>query len=270
MPFGSFGEAAAGDTIKGPYADYDAALAALRADAAAADGDIYLLNDGRMFAALTGDLGWLLPPRAYNRTSGLVSNATGNAEFSKADALADVTDRGWVASTTAPGSVTKTAGAALICSSPNPATTVASFIFTPTSALTKGLAIFKITGITGGQKANNNLWIYTGAAFFRFTLANVSAGNVGLLASFSAIDGDAKGDLNSVSTPVWVALEVDNSSTSTLQKVFLLESDDMLAIQESDVTDSATTSAFRFYTANTTPQDPAVLQCEEAAIFRYS
>jgi len=256
--------------VKGPYADYTTALAALRADAGASDGDSYQRDDGRTFAALTGDLGWLVPPRAYNRISGLVTNATGSAEFAKADALADVTGRGWVVSTTGTGSVTKSAGAALICSSPNPATTVAQLEFTPTTALAKGLVILKITGITGAQKANNNLWLHTGAAFFRFTLANGSAGSVGILESFSTIDPDAKGDLTSVTTPVWVALEVDNTSTDTLQKAYLIDGDNMLAIEEGDVTSSTVTSKIALYTANTTPQDPAIIQCEEAAAFRYS
>jgi len=256
--------------VKGPYADYSTALAALRADAGASDGDVYQLTDGRMFSALTGDLGWLLPPRAYGRTSGLVVNATGNAEFTKADALGDVTGRGWVTSTTGVGTVTKSAGAALICSSPNPATSSATLEFTPTTALTKGLVIFKITGITGGQKANNNLWLFTGAAFFRFTLANGSPGNVGILESFSTIDPDAKGDLTSVTTPVWIALEVDNTTTDTLQKAYLIDGDNMLTIEEGDVTNSTVTSKIALYTANTTPQDPAVIQCEEAAAFRYA
>ena len=78
---GYFVPASADDRLAGPYADYSTALAALRADSSASDGDVYVLNDGRAFKALTGDIGWLLPSRAYNRTSGLVVNATGNAEF---------------------------------------------------------------------------------------------------------------------------------------------------------------------------------------------
>jgi len=267
---GYFVPASADDRLAGPYADYSTALAALRADSSASDGDVYVLNDGRAFKALTGDIGWLLPSRAYNRTSGLVVNATGNAEFTKADDLAAVTGRGWVTSITGVGTVTKSAGAALICSSPNPATSSAMLEFTPTTALTKGLAIFKITGITGGQRANNNLWLYTGAAFFRFTLANGSAGSVGILESFSTVDADAKGNLSTVTAPVWIALEVDNTSTDAPQKAYLLDGDDMLLIEEGDVTNSTVTSKVALYTANTTPQDPAIIQCEEAAAFRYS
>jgi len=255
--------------VKGPYADYSTALAALRADAGASDGDVYQLTDGRMFSALTGDLGWLLPPRAYGRTSGLVVNATGNAEFAKADALGDVTGRGWAAVLSS-GTVTKSAGAALIVNSGTPATKTATFQFTPTTAVTKGLFIFKITGITGSVMANGNVYINTGSISMRLTLTRSAAGGIDLLSAYNTVEPDSRGGLthSTISTPIWLAIEVDDTSTTTLQRVIQLDSDPQIVVEKQHVT-TTTDSGIKFYAANTTGVVHEI-QCEEAAAFRYA
>ncbi len=255
--------------VKGPYADYDAALTALRADATASDGDLYQLDDGRTFAALTGDLGWLVPPRAYDRISGLVINATGNAEFTKADDLAAVTGRGWVVIASG-GTVTKSADAALIINSGTPQTKTSELRFTPTTAVAKGLFIAKITGITGSVMANCNLNFVTGAINMRLTLTRSAAGGIDLLSAYNTVEADSRGGLthSTVSTPIWLAIEVDDTTAATLQRVFQLDSDPQIVVEKQHVT-TTTSSFMRFYAVNTTGPTHEI-QCEEAAVFRYS
>ena len=266
MPFLDFGITPE-EGVKGPYADYSTALAALRADAGASDGDIYQLDDGRTFAALTGDLGWLVPPRAYERTSGLVTNATGNAEFAKADALADVTGRGWSAAENGTGTATKSAGAALVVSAPSNSASVL-FDFVPTANLDAGLILFKLTGITGAVMGNANAIINTGSKSVRLSFSYLAAGGVSLLQSGTAPEADQKGDFSSVTAPVWVAIEIDEASATTLQRVLPLEGDKALVVERDEGVSTAQ-SVIRIYAANTT-SSAHELQIEELVAIRYA
>jgi hypothetical protein len=253
--------------VKGPYADYSTALAALRADAGASDGDVYQLTDGRIFSALTGDLGWLLPPRAYGRASGLVVNATGNAEFAKADALAAVLARGWSATENGTGTATKSAAAALVVSAPSNGASVL-FDFVPTANLDAGLILFKLTGITGAVMGNANVIINTGSKSVRLSVSYLAAGGVSLLQSGTAAEADQKGDLSSVTTPVWVAIEIDEASATTLQRALPLEGDEALVVERDEGVSTAQ-SVIRIYAANTT-SSAHELQIEELVAVRYA
>jgi hypothetical protein len=255
--------------VKGPYADYDTALTALRVDATASDGDLYQLDNGEVFAALTGDIGWLVPARAYGRISGLVSNATGNAEFTKADDLTAVTGRGWAPATSG-GTVTKSANAALIINSGTPQTKSAEIRFTPTDPVAKGLFIAKFTSLTGSVMANNNMQMFTGAIFMRLTLTRSAPGGLDLLSTYNVVEVDSRGGLtnSTVSTPIWLAIEVDDTSTTTLQRVLQLDSDPQIVVEKQHVTTSPS-SYVRLYTSNSTGPVHEI-QCEEAAVFRYS
>ena len=141
---GYFVPATGDDRLKGPYADYDAALTALRADSGASDGDVYQLNNGLVYLANTSGPSILLPPDLHSQGWTHHSNATGDAYFTSSDALADVSGRGWDVTDNETGaSVTKSAGSALVMTA-GTGSNYARVKFTPTAnSQTSTLVIWK-------------------------------------------------------------------------------------------------------------------------------
>ena len=152
--------------VKGPYADYDTALTALRADAGASDGDAYQLDSGQLFAAYTSEgPGILIPSDLYPQVDAYVSNATGIA----ADTQADLVSRGWTVTTSGSGTITGGDGSPFRLDTVTGSSTGASVVFLPTSNATHSLMLIKIQPISGTSTAVTRLRIYTGTRYFQIS-----------------------------------------------------------------------------------------------------
>ena len=171
LDFGAVAE----EGVKGPYADYDTALTALRADAGASDGDVYQLNNGLIYLANTSGPSILLPPDLHSQGWTHHSNATGDAYFTSSDALADVSGRGWdVTDNEVGASVTKSAGSALVMTGGS-SSNYARVKFTPTAnAQTSTLAIVKASS-TATSILHVNGFIQSGNYWINFSLSPGSA-----------------------------------------------------------------------------------------------
>ena len=131
---GYFIPASADDRLAGPYADYDTALAALRADAAASDGDVYELDSGDVFVAQSiGSSYALIPPAWADQIQGDMSNASGSALRIAGESKATTLGRGWVEFNNV-GTITES-GDALRLDSSDTGGGYAQLRFTPTSTL---------------------------------------------------------------------------------------------------------------------------------------
>jgi hypothetical protein len=167
--------AVADSGINGPYADYDTALTALRADASASDGDVYQLNNGLVYLANVSGAKILLPPDLHSQGWTHHTNATGSAYFTSSDALADVSGRGWdVTDNEVGASVTKSAGSALVMTGGS-SSNYARVKFTPTAnAQTSTLAIVKASS-TATSILHVNGFIQSGNYWINFSLSPGSA-----------------------------------------------------------------------------------------------
>jgi hypothetical protein len=133
MPFLDFGISPE-EGVKGPYADYDTALAALRADAGASDGDLYELDSGDVYVAQSiGSAFGLIPARWVDQISGDMSNASGSALRITGESKATTLARGWVEFNNV-GTITESGDALRLDSSDTPSG-YAQLQFTPTSTL---------------------------------------------------------------------------------------------------------------------------------------
>ena len=92
LDFGAVAE----EGVKGPYATYSAALAAVQADAGAADGDVYELDSGELYVAKSIGTSWGLIPAAWaDQIQEDMSNATGSALRIAGETLLTTLGRGW-------------------------------------------------------------------------------------------------------------------------------------------------------------------------------
>lgn len=218
MPFGSFGEAAAGDTIKGPYSDYDAALTALRADAAAADGDVYQLDNGLIYLANLSGPKILMPPDLHSQGWTHHTNASGSAYLTSSDALADVSGRGWDVTDNETGAtVTKTAGSALVMTG-GTGNNFARLKFDPTTNTQDTiLLVIKATSTTTTFKATNG-YLQSGTFWMNFALANGSADHA-VWYKGSSVSGEGVADFGGG----FVALLLRKGDADATSEIFSLE-----------------------------------------------
>jgi hypothetical protein len=118
--------------VKGPYATYSAALAALQADAGAADGDVYELDSGDVYVAQSiGSSFGLIPSKWADQISGDMSNASGSALRIAGESKATTLARGWTESVNH-GTLTEV-GDALRLDSSTTSNGFCNFIFFPTT-----------------------------------------------------------------------------------------------------------------------------------------
>jgi len=121
--------------VKGPYADYSAALAALRADAGAADGDVYELDSGDVYVAQSiGSSFGLIPSKWADQIQEDMSNATGSALRIAGESKATTLGRGWTELLQNGGTITES-GDALRLDSGTTSSGLARLQFVPTSGL---------------------------------------------------------------------------------------------------------------------------------------
>jgi len=131
---GYFVPAAGDDRLAGPYASYDAALTALRADSGASDGDVYQLTSGDTYVAQSiGSSFGLIPAKWADQISGDMSNASGSALRIAGESKATTLARGWVEFNNV-GTITES-GDALRLDSSDTSSGYAQLQFTPTSTL---------------------------------------------------------------------------------------------------------------------------------------
>jgi len=118
--------------VKGPYATYSAALAAVQADASAADGDVYELDSGDLYVAQSIGSSWgLIPSRWADAISADVSNASGSALRIAGETLATTLARGWI-EVNSNGTITESGDALRLDSGTNN-NDYATLRFTPTT-----------------------------------------------------------------------------------------------------------------------------------------
>ena len=229
MPFLDFGISPE-EGVKGPYTDYDTALAALRADAGASDGDAYQLDSGQLFAAYTSEgPGILIPSDLYARVSGYVSNASGTSHLTTSDSKADLTGRGWVITESNEGTVTGGAGSpfrldagANIGGSDDSA----ALEFIPASSQSSAICLVKMQPISGGLTGQSIASaIYTGARRLRVSCSDGSNG------VFNVVDsGGGNTNLSAAigtiieTSATWFVTYVDATSTGNVTYFRRIES----------------------------------------------
>ena len=131
---GYFVPASADDRLAGPYADYSTALAALRADSSASDGDVYVLNSGDVYVAQSiGSSFGLIPSAWADQIQEDMSNATGSALRIAGETLLTTLGRGWTEFNNV-GTITES-GDALRFDSSTTNNGYAQLHFSPTSGL---------------------------------------------------------------------------------------------------------------------------------------
>ena len=162
--------AVADSGINGPYADYDAALTALRADASASDGDVYQLNNGQLFAAYTSEgPGILIPSDLYPQIDAYVSNATGIAHQTTADTQAALVARGWTTATTGSGTITGGSGSAFRLDTVTGTSTSAEIQFASSTSTPRVLLLTKIQPIVGTTLAASRHRVFSGARYLQMS-----------------------------------------------------------------------------------------------------
>ena len=248
LDFGTVPEAG----IKGPYADYDTALAALRADAAASDGDLYQLDDERVFAALTSSgPGILIPADLYGRVSGYASNASGDAHFVVTDTEAEVLARGWTFTEQNAGTVTggdgspfRTDAGTNIGGSFDSAT----IRFVPTAAQTSVLLLVKAQPISGTFNGQSFfVRTLTGADSFRISCTDGSSGAFSVIQSGTTNLSAAVGAIQNSSNADWYMMFADTTSSTNLVSFQRIDdsAEESLTVEVSDL--PSTTSNFVAY-----------------------
>lgn len=191
MPFLDFGISPE-EGVKGPYADYATALAALRADAGASDGDLYQLDNGLVYAANTSGPGILMPSDLHSQGWTHHTNATGSAYFTSVDdedTDGDLTNRGWDVSDNETGaSVSKVGGSALVMTG-GTGSNYARVKFTPTTnAQASTLVIWKASSSATSLLYLNG-FVQAGNYWLNFSLSPGTANHVAWRKS-SAVAGE--------------------------------------------------------------------------------
>ena len=187
---GYFVPASADDRLAGPYADYDAALTALRADSGASDGDAYQLNSGDVYVAQSiGSFFGLIPAKWAGQISGAVSNASGSALRIAGEAKATTLGRGWVENNSN-GTITES-GDALRFDSSATASGRAQLQFTPTTgpAASTGVLVALVIQMVDVSTTDSSAYIEIrdGAKKRRVALDNLGvAGDVAWHSSSSS------------------------------------------------------------------------------------
>ncbi len=114
--------------------------------------------------------GPFVPAEIYPLISGYVSNASGDAKILPADALADVTGRGFTTSLAGSGDVTKTADSGLVVSTGVTNASEAELRFVPTVAPSKSLLVVRLAFASSSSNARNlNPMVGDGTRYVRLT-----------------------------------------------------------------------------------------------------
>ena len=167
---GYFVPASADDRLAGPYADYDAALTALRADSGASDGDAYVLSSGQLFAAYVSEgSGILIPSDLYPQIDAYVSNATGIAHQTTADTQAALVARGWTTTTSGSGTITGGDGSAFRLDTVTGSSTSAEIQFASSTSTPRVLMLTKIQPIVGTTLAVSRHRVFSGARYLQMS-----------------------------------------------------------------------------------------------------
>ena len=176
MPFLDFGISPESG-VNGPYADYDTALAALRADAGASDGDAYQLDSGQLFAAYTSEgPGILIPSDLYPQVDAYVSNATGIAHQTSDDTQADLVARGWTIATSGNGTVTGGDGSPFRLDTVSGSSTNAEVRFDSSSNTPRFLMLTKIQSISGTNLAGTRHRVFSGTRYLQMSSTDGALG----------------------------------------------------------------------------------------------
>ena len=221
MPFLDFGVSPASGGPKGPYADYQTALDALRADTGASDGDLYQLDSGRLFVALTSSgPGILIPSDLYPRVSGYASNASGDAHFVVTDTEAEILARGWTITEQNAGVVSGGGGSAFRTDA---GTNIggpfdnASIHFTPTSAQTSVLLLVKAQPILGTFNGQSFfVRTLTGADDFRISCTNGALGSFSVIQSGTTNLSAAVGAIQNSAAADWYIMYCDTTTQTNM------------------------------------------------------
>jgi len=206
--------------VKGPYADYDTALTALRADAGASDGDLYQLANDMTFNAFTSEgPGILIPSDLYDRVSGYVSNVTGASYLTTSDSKTDLTTRGWAVTESNEGTVTGGEGSAFRCDAGTNiggSSDSAILSFTPSSSQTSVLLLVKLQPISGTLNGQSYApGIYTGADQFRVVCTDGSNGSFNVLQSGTTNLSAAIGDITETAA-TWFVMYCDTTASTNV------------------------------------------------------
>jgi len=259
MPFLDFGLSPE-EGVKGPYADYDTALAALRADAGASDGDLYQLDDERVFVALTSSgPGILIPADLYGRVSGYASNASGDAHFVITDTEAEVLARGWTFTEQNAGTVTggdgspfrTDAGTNIGGSFDN-----ATIRFVPTAAQARVLMLVKAQPISGTLNGQS-FFVRTlnGSEYFQISASNGSVGAFSVIQSGTTNLSAAVGAIQDSSDADWYMMFADTTSSTNLVSFQRIDdpAEESLTVEVSDL-------------PSTTANVAAYLGCQQGSV----
>tara|TARA_S200002703_G_scaffold129826_1_gene117004 strand:+ start:457 stop:1290 length:834 start_codon:yes stop_codon:yes gene_type:complete len=241
MGFFSWGIAPT-EGVKGPYTDYQTALDALRADTGASDGDLYQLDDDRVFAALTSSgPGILIPADLYGRVSGYASNASGDAHFVVTDTEAEVLARGWTFTEQNAGTVTGGNGSPFRTDA---GTNIggpfdnASIRFVPTAAQTSVLLLVKAQPISGTLNGQSFfVRTLTGADAFHISCTNGSLGAFSVIQSGTTNLGAAVGAIQDSTNADWYMMFADTTSSANLVSFQRIDdpAEESLTVEVSDL-----------------------------------
>ncbi len=246
--------------VKGPYADYDAALTALRADATASDGDVYQLDNERLFVALTSSgPGILIPSDLYPRVSGYASNASGDAHFIVTDTEAEVLARGWTFTEQNAGTVTGGDGSPFRTDA---GTNIggpfdnATMRFAPTAAATRLLMLVKAQPISGTLNGQS-FFVRTlnGSEYFQISASNGSVGAFSVIQSGTTNLSAAVGAIQDSSDADWYMMFADTTSSTNLVSFQRIDdpAEESLTVEVSDL-------------PSTTANVAAYLGCQQGSI----
>jgi len=171
------------DRLNGPYANYDAALTALRSKSLAQDGDAYVLSSGQLFAAYVSEgPGILIPADLYPQIDAYVSNATGIAHQTTTDTQADLIARGWTTTTTGAGTITGGDGSAFRLNTVTGSSTSAEIQFVSSTNTPRVLMLTKIQPIVGTTLSASRHRIFSGARYLQMSSTD------GVLGQFDTYD----------------------------------------------------------------------------------
>ena len=220
--------AVADSGVKGPYADYDAAITALRSDVTASDGDLYQLDNDMTFNAFVSEgPGILIPSDLYDRVSGYVDNASGDAYFISADTEAEIVARGWVIVENNNGTVSGGNGSPFRCDSGTSAGGAAdtgAIQFTPSSSQSSIIQIVKLdtAGTAIRPEQSYACSHYDGSRVLRVVSTAGSVGAFGIYSSLNTLLSAAVGAFTEASTG-WFIMYSDRTTSTNVVSVRRLE-----------------------------------------------
>ena len=239
----SGGDGGGTDRLSGPYASYDTALAALRADAAASDGDVYQLTDERIYVAYVSEgPGVLLPPPLARRVLGYVDTSAGDAYFTLSDdedTDGDLTARGLILSEAATATSSKVAGSPLELRAPASGD-FCSLTATPSASQTKTLALMRVSALRAETDAASSvidLFVGSGARRARVSLSLGGEGVVDFASASNAIESDQQG-VSPVLSDGWLLVALDGTDNAQQASASLIDNDAVRTVEYADLTSS--------------------------------